>query len=97
MDFSNFNSLLNPENFVELNSITTARLVLQLFVGVKNYESKLCIYVFATGVSCEITYRGSTELSNVPYISSKVRCMISFCDQETWILRLNIWMLNSWG
>ena len=52
MNFRNFSSLLNPENFVELNSVTLARLVLELFVGVKNYESKLCIYVFATGASC---------------------------------------------
>ena len=43
MNFRNFSSLLNPENFVELNSVTLAHLVLELFVGVKNYESKLCI------------------------------------------------------
>ena len=43
MNFRNFSSLLNPENFVELNSVTLARLVLELFLGVKNYESKRCI------------------------------------------------------
>ena len=42
MDFSNFDSLLNPEKVDELNSISIARLVLQLFVSVKNHESNMC-------------------------------------------------------
>ena len=50
-------------------------------------------HVFATSVGCEDTYIGSTELNNVPYISSKVTCTINISDKETWMLRLKIWML----
>ena len=37
---------------------------------------------------------GSTELNNIPYISVKITCTINFSDKETWMLRLNIWMMS---
>ena len=46
----------------------------------------LHIYVFATGVACEVTHVGST-----------VTCTISFSDKETWMLRWKIWMLKFLG
>ena len=43
-----------------------------IFLVLPSINNDLIIYVFATGVGCEITYVGSTELNNVPYISAKV-------------------------
>ena len=55
------------------------------------------IYICVSGVDCEVTYVGTTELNNVPYISVKITCMISFSDKETWMLRLKIWILKFLG
>ena len=63
-----------------------------IFLVLSSVNNDLIIYVFATGVGCQITYVGSTELNNIPYISAKVTCTINFSDKETWMLRLNIWM-----
>ena len=68
-----------------------------IFLVLSSVNNDLHIYVFATGVGCEITYVGSTELNNVPYISAKVTWTISFSDKETWMLRLKIWMLKFLG
>ena len=65
-----------------------------IFLVLSSVNNDLHIYVFATGVGCEITYVGSTELNNVPYSSAKVTCTINFSDKETWILRLNIWTIS---
>ena len=43
-----------------------------IFLALSSVNNDLHIYVFATGVGCEVTYVGSTELNNVPYISAKV-------------------------
>ena len=59
-----------------------------IFLVLSSINNDLIIYVFATGVGCEITYVGSTELNNVPYNT------INFSDKETWMLRLNIWMIS---
>ena len=59
-----------------------------IFLLLSSINNDLVIYVFATGVGCEITYVGSSELNNVPYIT------INFSDKETWMLRLNIWMIS---
>ena len=69
--------------------------VIPLVLSVVN--NGLHIYVFATGVGCEVTYVASTELNNVPYISAEVTCTISFRDEEAWLLRLKIWMLKLVG
>ena len=61
-----------------------------IFLVLSSVNNELVIYVFATGVGCEITYVVSAELNNVPYISTKVTCTISFSAKETWMLRLNI-------
>ena len=53
------------------------------FLVLSSVSNDLIIYVFPTGVGCKITYVGRTEMNNVPYIS----------DKETWILRLNIWII----
>ena len=68
-----------------------------IFLVLSSVNNDLHIYVFATGVGCEVTYVGSTELNNVPYISAKVTWTISFSDKETWMLRLKIWMLKFLG
>ena len=57
-----------------------------IFVVLSSLNNDLIIYVFATVVGCEITYKGCTELNNVPYISAKVTCTINFGDKETWML-----------
>ena len=59
-----------------------------IFLVLPSVNNDLIIDMFATGVGCEITYVRSTELNNVPYIT------INFSDKETWMLRLNIWMIN---
>ena len=53
-------------------------------------NNDLFVYVLTTGVGCEITCVGITEMNHVPYISAKVTCTISFSDRETWMLRLKI-------
>ena len=58
-----------------------------IFLVLSSVNNNLHIYVFATGVACEVTYVGSTELNNVSYISAKVNCTISFIDKEIWMLR----------
>ena len=63
-----------------------------IFLVLSSVNNDLIIYVFATGVGCQITYVRSTELNNIPCISAKVTCTINFSDKETWMLRLNIWM-----
>ena len=68
-----------------------------IFLFLSSLNNALHIYVFATGVGCQVTYVGSTELNNVPYISLKVTCMVSFSDKEIWILRLKVWMLKFLG
>ena len=65
-----------------------------IFLVLLSVNNDLLIYAFATGVGFEVTYVGSTELNNVPYISAKVTWTISFSDKETWMLRLKIWMLK---
>ena len=52
-----------------------------IFLVLSSVNDDLIIYVFATGVGCEITYVGSTELNKVPYIT------INFSDKETWMLK----------
>ena len=61
-----------------------------IFVVLSSGNTYLIIYVFATGVGCEITYVVCTKLNNVPYISAKVTCTINFSEKEIWMLRLNI-------
>ena len=65
-----------------------------IFLVLLSVNNDLLIYAFATGVGCEVTCVGSTELNNVPYISAKVTWTISFSDKETWMFRLKIWMLK---
>ena len=65
-----------------------------IFLILSSVNNDLIIYVFATDVDCEITYVGSTEMNNIPYITAKVTCTINFSDKETWMLRLNIWMIS---
>ena len=65
-----------------------------IFLVLSLVNNDVFIYVFATGVACEITYVGNTELNNVVYISAMVTCTISFSDKETWMLRVKIWTLS---
>ena len=82
---------------LEANFKHLRRMGLMIFLVLSSVNNDLHIYVFGTGVGCEVTYVGSTELNNVPYISAKVTCTISFCNKETWMLRLKIWMLKFLG
>ena len=68
-----------------------------IFLVLSSVNNDLHIYVFDTAVGCEVTYVGSTELKNVPYICANVTCTISFSDKETWMLRLKMWMLRFLG
>ena len=42
-----------------------------IFLVFLSVNNDLIIYIFATGLACEITYVGSTELNNVLYITVK--------------------------
>ena len=61
-----------------------------IFLVLSPVKNDLFFYVFATGISREITYAGNTELNNVAYIGVKVTCTIRFSDKETWMLRVKI-------
>ena len=78
-------------NFKHLHRLGLATEV--IFMVLSSVNNDLHIYVFATGVGCEVTYVCSTELNNVPYISAKI-CTISFSDKETRMLKLKICMLK---
>ena len=65
-----------------------------IFLVFASVDNDLIIYVFATGVGCGITYVGSTELNNVPYISAKVIFTNNLSDKETWMFTFNIWMIS---
>ena len=87
---------LPPKN-LEANFKHLSRMGLRndvIFLVLLSVNNDLLIYAFATGVGCEVTCVGSTELNNVPYISAKVTWTISFSDKETWMFRLKIWMLK---
>ena len=79
-------------NFRRLLGMEIATDVTFLVLLSVNNDSIIC--VFATGVGCEITYVGSTELNNVPNVKAKVTYTINFSDKETWMLILNIWMIS---
>ena len=65
-----------------------------VFLVLSSKYKDLIIYIFATGVGCKIRPVGSTELKNVPYLSSRVACTINVSVKETSMLRLKIWMLS---
>ena len=64
------------------------------FLDLSSEYNDLNIYVFATGVSCNIRSVGSTELKNVPYSSSWATCAINVSVRETSMLRVKICMLS---
>ena len=45
-----------------------------VFLVLSSENNDLTIYAFATGVGCKIRSAGSTELKNVPYLSSRPTC-----------------------
>ena len=47
-----------------------------IFLVLSSVNNDLIVYVFVTGVGCEITYIGSTEMNNVPYIT------LNFSDKK---------------
>ena len=61
-----------------------------IFLVLSSENNDLTIYVFATGVGCEIRYVGTTELKNIPYLSGRATCTINFSFKETSMLRLKI-------
>ena len=65
-----------------------------IIMVLSSVNNDLFVYVLATGVGCEITCVGITELKNVPYITAKITCTINFSGRETWMLRLKIWMFS---
>ena len=68
-----------------------------IFLVLSSASNDLTIYVFATGVDCEIRYVGTTELKNIPYLSGRATCKINFSFKETSMRRLKIWMLSFLG
>ena len=65
-----------------------------IFLVLPSVNNDLIIYVFPTCVDCEVTHLGSTELTKILYISVKVICTSNFSGKESWMLRLNIWMIS---
>ena len=65
-----------------------------IILVLSSVNNDLFVYVLATGVGCEITCVGITELNNVAYISAKVTCTIKFSVKVTWMLSLKIWMFS---
>ena len=64
------------------------------FLVLSSLNNDFSIYVFATGVGCQIRYSGTTELKNIPYIGARVTCTSNFSVKENWRFRLKIWMLS---
>ena len=65
-----------------------------IFLVVSSANNDLTIYVFATGVGCEIRYVGTTELNNIPYLSRRANCTINFSVREISMPRLKFSMLS---
>ena len=80
---ANFKNLLGMELLTDV-----------VFLVLSSENNDLIISVFATGVGCKIRSAGSTELKNVPYLSSRAACTINISVKETSMLRLKVWMLS---
>ena len=65
-----------------------------VFLVLSSESNDWTIYVFATSVDCKIRSAGSTELNNVPYLSSRATCTINVGVKETSMLRLEIWIIS---
>ena len=65
-----------------------------VFLALSSENNDLTTYVFAIGVGCKMGLVGSTELKNVPYLSSRATYTINVSVKETSMLRLKIWMLS---
>ena len=63
-----------------------------IFLSLSSPNNDLTIYVFATGLECEIREVVTTELKNIPYLSGSATCTINFSVKETLMLRLKVWM-----
>ena len=86
-----------PSKHLEVNfkhSLGMELLIDAIFLVLSPENEDLTIYVFATGVDCKIRSVGSTELKNVPYISSRAASTIDVSVKEISMLRLKIWMLS---
>ena len=80
---ANFKNLLGMELVTDV-----------VFLVLSSEINDLTIYVFAPGAGCKIRSVVSTELKNVPYLSSRATCTINVSVKETSMLRLKIWMLS---
>ena len=58
-----------------------------VFLDLSSKNNDVTIYVFATGLGCKIRSVGSTELKNVPYLSSRAACTINIGVKEISMLR----------
>ena len=65
-----------------------------VFLALSSENNDLTTYVFAIGVGSKMGLVGSTELKNVPYLSSRATYTINVSVKETSMLRLKIWMLS---
>ena len=61
-----------------------------IFLVLSSVNNDLSVYVFPTGVGCEIRYAGTTELTCIPYISARANYIINFSVKETLMLRFKI-------
>ena len=82
-------------NFKHLLGMELARDV--IFLVLLPVNNDLFIYIFATGMGCEIAYVGNTGWNNVAYISAKVTCTISFSIKETWMPSKDVDTQFPWG
>ena len=76
---ANFKNLLGMEVVTDV-----------VFLVFSSENNDWTIYVFATYVGCKIRSAGSTELKNLPYLSSRATGTINFSVKETPMLRLKI-------
>ena len=65
-----------------------------IFLVLSSVNNDLPLYIFVTGMGCEIRYVGTSELKNISYIGARATCTINFSLKETSMLRLKIWMLS---
>ena len=80
---ANFKNLLGMELVTDV-----------VFLVLSSEINDLIIYLFAPGLGCKIRSVVSTELKNVPYLSSRATCTINVTVKETSMLILKIWMLS---
>ena len=79
----------NFKNLFRMKLVTNV-----VFLVLSSENNDWTTYVLATGVGCKIRSVRSTELKNVPHLSSRGTSTIFVTVKETSMLRLKIWILS---